>query len=372
MQLMRLDTANSTYAPIAVIENYQSLIWTERYRLCGDFQLKTAEVDATRTALPIRSLVAIPESTEAMFVEDHLIERDSDGAVTLTISGRSFPSFLENRVARIDNEEPLYIRGTGGAQDTSRNYSYVNAPAYTLAYWMIYDKLVVTGQLYGQTVPNLKVFYDSYIDNFTWTDRDVNIKPGELYQQVLDVLAIDDLGIRAVRPKAGDNPEMQLYVYMGHDRTASVILSTSAGHFETASYLFSIRDHKNMGHGFSYYAFKATSNVSVGFGVGLNRRIGFVDATDIKSASGVSDTNKLTARNSAYLKKHPFTTVFDGEISPDIPFKYPTHYYLGDLIKIVGDYGVNQDMQVVEYTRVEDQEGERGYPGLAIPGTTAT
>jgi hypothetical protein len=372
MQLMKLDTATSTYAPIAMVEHYDSLIWTERYRNCGDFQLKTPEINTVRTLLPIGSLVAISQSTEAMFVEDHLIEKDPDGEAILTVSGRTFESFLENRVSRQDGQEALYIRGTGGNQDSSRNWAYVPSPAYSLAWQYIFDKTEKTGQLYGQTIPNFKVFVSADFSDVTWPNRDFTIKPGELYEQVLELLAMDDLGIRSVRPEAGNNPEMQLFIYYGQDKTATVVLSTSAGHFESASYLWSIRDHKNTGHAFSYYGFKMTSNVSVGFGVGLNRRIGFVDATDIKSASGVNDSTVLTARTASYLKRYPLKTMFDGEVSVTIPYKYSIDYYLGDLIKVVGDYGVNQSMQVTEYTRIEDREGERSYPTLTIPGITAT
>lgn len=365
MDLFKLDRANFSYAPIDLIEDYSSLIWTERYRPCGDFELKTKDVDATRALLTLDSLVSIQGSTEAMFVENHVIEKREDGDYELTISGRSFETFLEHRTSRPDGgtSEPLY-----GPRPSDVSKPWVGALGHTgaIAADYIYWKTVEPFLQWGQTIPNFQVFWDSDLDTMGLPNRDVDVEPGELYAEILKILAIDNLGIRSTKPEYGNNPEMQIFIYAGSNKTATVQFSVSAGHFKTASYLWSNKNHKNTAHVFSYYNHKFVSNVSLSYGVGLNRKIGFVDATDIKTSSG-TDANQLTPRGGAYLSEHPKEVMFDGEVSPEAPYKYKTDYALGDTVKVLGEYGVNQDMMVTEYTRIEDEEGERGYPTLSIP-----
>ena len=59
------------------------------------------------------------------------------------------------------------------------------------------------------------------------------------------------------------------------------------------------------------------------------------------------------------------TSVIDGAISPTVPYMYKVDYDLGDKVTLIGDY-VENDMRVEEYTRTEDGEGERGFPGLVL------
>lgn len=60
------------------------------------------------------------------------------------------------------------------------------------------------------------------------------------------------------------------------------------------------------------------------------------------------------------------TTSVDGTISSTIPYKYKVDYDLGDKVTLIGQFGIEQDMRVEEYTRTEDGEGERAFPGLVL------
>lgn len=69
----------------------------------------------------------------------------------------------------------------------------------------------------------------------------------------------------------------------------------------------------------------------------------------------------------AELKKQRRLKMFSGNISPVAEYQYKTHYNLGDTVSLYGDYDQVQKMIVAEYVRTEDENGDRGYPGLVLP-----
>ena len=88
-------------------------------------------------------------------------------------------------------------------------------------------------------------------------------------------------------------------------------------------------------------------------------------------ASDITDENPdpeaaMIQRGNEELAKHRSFSAFDGEIDPNSSYKYGTHYYLGDLVEIRDVDGATNVMRVTEQIFVEDAEGERAYPTLAI------
>ena len=97
MDLLILD--KDTYLPKKLFERYTSLIWTERFNTCGEFQLTSPRIEETLATFPLGTLVSLRDTTEVMIVETFDIKpNSSDGYPEITIFGRSLDSFLENRV----------------------------------------------------------------------------------------------------------------------------------------------------------------------------------------------------------------------------------------------------------------------------------
>lgn len=67
------------------------------------------------------------------------------------------------------------------------------------------------------------------------------------------------------------------------------------------------------------------------------------------------------------LKKMRRVDMLSGDISDLTPYIYKTHYFLGDTVLLVGDYNTAVKMIVQEYVRTEDENGDRGIPGLVAP-----
>jgi hypothetical protein len=95
MDLYALDT--ETMLPGRIIDDYSSLIWTERYASYGEFKL-TMPWDAflARDLINL-DFLKISTTPSIMMVESSSIKKQSDGDNLVELSGRSIEAFLQYR-----------------------------------------------------------------------------------------------------------------------------------------------------------------------------------------------------------------------------------------------------------------------------------
>lgn len=96
---MEVYVLDDDYRETAVIDAYQSLLWTERFSSLGDFELKTEYNHGIDGLLRRGTLISIKESRRVGVVESISEGRDEDGVSVMTYSGRLFESIFEDRVA---------------------------------------------------------------------------------------------------------------------------------------------------------------------------------------------------------------------------------------------------------------------------------
>ena len=391
MDLLTLD--RTTFLPKELVEGYTSLIWTERFREAGEWELVTSDINRTRALLPIGSLVTLRDVSEVMFVESHSMLREKDGGIGLKVIGRTFETFLENRVLL-----PTVYNESWAVYGKYKDSEFISL--------MLWNHLVnTTGEDPTRTartqdsktgIPNVVV-----TDSGTLTDvtKSWALESGEVYGRFKEILVSSSYGIRAIRPVRSTGNVMTfdttrtanrgkvtktvtsnitklcIDVYNGTDRTATqsvvepVVLNYGAGHIDSPEYLISNRSFRNM----------ATISASTGTAsiwpnvtpppnqntTGLDRRTLFVDA-GAKGDTQLLADYETAAYQKGYseLAKHQQTSIFDGAMSLLSPFLYQKDYFLGDKISLMGEFGFQEDMYVSEYTRTMDVEGERGYPSL--------
>jgi hypothetical protein len=97
---------------------------------------------------------------------------------------------------------------------------------------------------------------------------------------------------------------------------------------------------------------------------GLERRVMVVNASDITSTTGLDAA--LSQRGYEALANARVLQAFDGEISQSSQYVYGRDYNLGDVVETRNVDGVTNNMRVTEQIFVEDQNGERQYPTLAL------
>lgn len=350
---------NTAYRPERFIDNWTSLIWTERYRQAGDFELKTPMVKQTLADLPLGSCVTLLDTREVCIVESHEIGRDDDGAVELTVKGRSFETFFENRTTMVS---PDPIKDVNG--DT--NATEVNDQTAPFAANKLIDNARSPNVDPADNIPGINgtVTAESQAGDAL---NDRAIARGQTYAEFLKILEEAKCGVRNLRPTPNSvDMTVNTYQYWSEvDFNPDVALDVLSGHFVgPVRYSWDIKNYKTCVYVASKNYFVKVFASGQSSNVGLDHRVDLLDFPDI-TKTGTKITNQLKSKGKAYLAEHKKNFFLEGTVSPDIPYVYGRDYGLGDRIKVRGDWGAEGTMQVVEFIRSQDPNGERCYPTLS-------
>lgn len=363
---MDLMTLNDQNQPSKLIENYDSLIWSERYNTIGDFQIVTGNIEPFLQKLPEGTRLTLRDSNHVMVVETHKIERKKNQPQKLTITGRSFESILDRRVS-IQSVSSL----------TSTNDWVVTAKTPSDVAHYICVQICVNGIIDSADIfPPAMVLFPTPSDYNTSTGpvKEFVVPRGRLLQTVLNLIqtqapldisttpdtpAVVPHGIRAVRPNAAGTA-VGIQFYVGVDRSATVYFDAKREQLDDGTYLFSKVGSANVGYGVAQ-GIAATMFEGAVEPTGLDRRVTLVDG----SQSDIDDVGVLTEYMSQDLAQASETAIFDGSINADLnPYRYGVDYNLGDIVKVAGDYGLDELARVTEYIRTEDATGDKAYPTL--------
>lgn len=358
---MEVYILDSLYRRVQVSDDFESLIWTERYRAMGDFELSLHSTQANRSRFKTGTRLAVNESYRSMTVETVEDKVDESGMQILTLKGRSIESILEDRVAKETmsdlSEEPKWV--------------ITDTPAAVAR--KIFHDICVLGNLDpGDIIP--LVVEGTILPEDTITEPvdpiTVELEPTTVYSAIKQICDVWNLGFRLLRNF--DTGVLYWDVYSGSDRTTSqstleaVIFSPELDNLQNTAELTSIEQDKNVAYVFSPAGFLVVYAPDVDPEVeGFERRVLMVKADDITfEADDVPAA--LLQRGKEELAKNSGFSAFDGEINQNSRYKYGTHYQLGDLVEMRNVDGATNVMRVEEQIFVSDKEGDRTYPTLAL------
>lgn len=346
----------------AVIDLFESCIWTDRYAAKGDFELVVPSVNQYRRLLAPGTQLALNDSDRVMTVETVDVKTDNEGRTLLTATGASLERLLEDRIATdgvswMTEGGNWILNGTPG--DVCRQ---------------LFDLICRQGILHpGDVIP--------FIQNGTLNPAgsipesglvsDFEISLDTVYKNVKDICDMYDLGFRLIRD--GDKSKLYFEIYTGDDRTTNqsvrtpVIFSPDLDNLQNVSEMISMADSKNIAYVFS----KTSSMIVYGEGAtidtaGFDRRVLNVDVTNINEPAGpVLDAIMLKKGQEALAAHRPLAAL-DGEINQYSKYKYLRDYRLGDLIEMRNNGGSTNYMRVTEQIFVSDAQGDRSYPTLTL------
>lgn len=346
------------------ISNIDRATWIERYSAPGEFSFTGFMSSGLSEFLPAGTLISHVDTAEVMIVENHEVVENKEDDPQVTITGRSFVSYLENRIV-----------GTALARASS------TISAYTLAADDIWDQIVT--MINAHVKAGVAAADDALTDvqattalgsGGTSDQRDIDKVP--VLNAVLDLLKIEDMGIRTVRKgfNAGSPSGTEFQVFKGTDRTDTVRFSWLEGDLEAANYLLSIKNSKNSAMVVGQYVV-----VIVDLGpTKYDRRMMVVDGKDIDGHIGqmpsgsttptlVQVTDAMEIRGLQALFSQNPVTISQTDISDNTRYRYRRDYDIGDLVTLDANYNQSLIMRVVEYAEIEDENGESGHPTLAVP-----
>jgi hypothetical protein len=98
---------------------------------------------------------------------------------------------------------------------------------------------------------------------------------------------------------------------------------------------------------------------------GLDKKILYVDASDIQTSPGVLLNNQLEIRGRQALADYKTMLAFDGEVPTFGQYIYDVDYKLGDLVEVRNADGFTDQKRVTEQIFSDDVQGEKSYPTLS-------
>lgn len=357
-----------------IIEDLKTKMWVERYAKEGEFRLTALATNEMKLKLPIGCFISHLNTAEVMQVENHEISETKDQESTLIITGRSFETVLENRVVGSDRSFPIaYPDGTG------KIGIYLIANPSIVQIIELINTYIDDGYL---TDDNLEIPYVTATDIVppgVFVSEFRGIQKGNLYEKVIELLDIDTLGIKTVRPGPSwyasrpfvPTDHIAITIYKGSDKTKEVVFSYDTGEIVSAEYLWSNRKAKNA----ILVSGKWVEAVVLPAAIKYARKMIYVDASDIDqdftSMPTGGDYTQIVAqmqqRGRLILAGLKDIAITKAEVSKESTKSiYRRDFDVGDLITVLGDYNEVTKMRVSEFVEIEDETGEIGYPTLTF------
>lgn len=350
------------------INNWKSVTWVERYLDAGEFKIEAPLSTGLRDFLPIGTLISHLDTLEVMIVEDQQISDDGSDP-TITITGRSLDSYLENRIV-----------GQNLARTGSTVVDYTLLADYTSlqATKLINDHIRAASGVSDVNDSLTNVEGNTALTVITGgVVEDRTIKPEIVYAALNEILKIDDLGVKSMR-RATFSTDIAvtlatlLRVHNGFDRTSTVHFSWYSGDFDKLEYLFSQRGLKTSAMVIGRWIWTVVDRSQTKY----DRRMMLVDASDLDNKLAAAPTGgalttliaRMQVRGRQALRNQQQVAISGSDVSNSTSYIYRKHYNIGDLVTLDGNYGQILTMRVVEYAEIEDENGYSGHPTLAVPG----
>lgn len=341
-----------------IINDLKTKMWVERYRNAGEFTFTADANSGMRDALPIGSFVSHVDTSELMIVENHEISGEKGRPSELIISGRGLETDFEQRILGSNIATPF--SGVIG------DYALASDETWNQAVTMLQDHLYASMLLDDDNEwPYLTITTDIPAGG---TEVARTIKRTDLHKALLDLLAIDEVGVRVIRPTPGV-VNTTLLIHKGVDRSSEIVFSYDTGEIESADYLWTNKALKNA-------AFVSGKWVQVwveGAETGYSRRVMQVDASDIDNEYTAAPAGgdltavvaAMTQRGNDAISAQNEISLTKAEVSREVnQSQYRVDFNVGDLITVHGDYNEISTMRISEYVEIEDQNGRIGYPTL--------
>jgi hypothetical protein len=346
---MEIFVLNTNFESVAIVDSFKSMIWTDRYKAYGDFELYLPMDSGLLDFLKEDYYLCTKDSEHCMIIEDLSIDSDVEEGNFLTVTGRSLESLLERRI--VWGQKVL----TGNLQDAIET---------------LLNESIISPSITERKIDNF-IFQASTDTKITGLTIDAQFTGDDLYSVVKSLCEENNIGFRIL---LNDTNQFVFSLYSGVDRSYAqtenpyVIFSPGFGNILNSNYYRSKANFKNVtlvageGEGAS------RKTAIVGSGSGLNRRELFTDARDISSDTEEGTlTNeeyiaKLQARGNENLSEYNVKTAFEGEVEATRLFKYGKDFFIGDIVQIADEYGHEGRAYISELVISQNEEGFSMYP----------
>ena len=340
---MDIYILNKNFQTIGVIDAYESLIWTDRYSKYGDFEIYTTFSTEILEKAKQDYYVYIGESEHMMIIEGLQIESDAETGNHLRITGRSLESILDRRI--IWSQTSI----SGSLQNSIKKL--INAA-------------IMNPTIADRQITNF-IFENSTDPRITSLTAEAEYTGDNLYDVVNALCESNYIGFKIT---LNSSNQFVFKLYMGEDRgydqdnNPYVVFSPSYENIINSNYLDSTEVMRNVALVAGEDSGQQRRTLIVGRASSLTRRELYVDARDIQSEEVTDYNQALKQRGLEYLIENSRTISFEGQVEATRMFVYGKDFFMGDVVQIVNEYGIQGSARVVEFIHSEDTNGIQMYP----------
>lgn len=365
-----------------VIDDFESLVWTERFQAFGDFQLVLPPSDRYLNMFRISPYehvqLSIVNSDRVMLAETINL-KEANNKKVLEVTGRSMEKVLEDRIAKLNlssqTNTPIWAISGSPLNVASVLFSTICRHPFRLGIADHIPRLQI-----GDWLPRGDLPEHPHIE---WEQN-----PDSLYSAIREVCTTYDLGFRLTRKH--ESTELYFGIYKGFDRRAGsntpVIFDSRLNNFDLTSELYSLARFKNgvyvyagytVSHtdletGDVYEEYKERGGFMYARGTTPSTRTGFnrymmvfqgqIEDPELPVAQ-IDRSLREQARKE--LAKHEAVSLIDGVVPNTSGYIYNQDYFLGDLVQVKNDQGGVENKRVSECVITMDSNGRYIYPTLS-------
>lgn len=327
-----------------IVDVFQSVIWTVQYYSQGDFELI---VPATKKNIDLmqkdRLLCRDKDITKdtfknVMVIEDIKIESDWEEGDKLTVSGKSLKSIVGRRVVWKQTN-------LTGNLETGIRY--------------VLNENVIDPEEESRKIANVELDEVAGI-----TDTiDAQLLGDNIAEWIESICSTHEIGWDMyVRSK-----KYIFRLYKGTDRTynqtevPAVVFSDEYDNLLESIYTYERGDYKNAaliggeGEGVNQ------RTTTIGEATGLQRYETYIDGSSVSSNGAIITEEQyyklLQDYGKEQLNEVSDTESFEGNVVSDGNYKLNQDYFLGDLVQVKNEFGIEATPRIIEIIESEDEKG---------------
>ncbi|MCI8704316.1 MAG: hypothetical protein HFE60_08575 [Anaerotignum sp.] len=349
---MDIYVLDRSLAFTGIVDEYSSVIWTTRYFTPGDFELYLP-ASCENIALLQKDFYLCREEDidgekyrNVMIIENIRLRTDIENGNDMTVSGKCLKSLLSRRV--IWNQTNIY----GNLETGIRKILTENVVSPEISERRIADF----------TLGKAKGFADRV---------DIQVTGGEVSAFLKEVCTAYGIGWDIYI----ENRKFVFDLYKGADRSYNqmenpyVIFSPEYDNLLESDYVYAKERYKNVALVAGEGEGSGRAKTAVGDASGLDRYEMFVDARDVSSNNGEIAPEQyallLSERGQEKLSGFMETVNFEGQIETQAGFFLNRDYFLGDIVEVVNEYGIETAPRIIEIIDCDDNTGRTVIPAFS-------
>lgn len=356
---------DKNFANVAVLDVYESFIWTDRYNKAGDFEVYTIPTQKYLDGFQMDYYLWKSDSEHVMIVEHKEITTDVEEGARLIVKGRSLESILDRRIVW----KTITLNGKIQSQIKK-----------------LLDENVINPEDPNRKIANF-IFEennDPRLDAITVEAQYTGTNIANLLNELCEAKKI------GWKITLNTQNKFVFKLYVGEDRSYAqdknpyVVFSPSFDNIIDSDYMEYQNDYKSValvaGEGEEEQrrkleVFAGTKGESL---TGLYRRELYVDARDISSRDETSNDYNATISEEAYnkllatrggekLEEYKIVKLFQGEADTFQIYRYNEHFGMGDICELENEYGMETQVRIVEFIHSETpSDGVKAYPTFEV------